>query len=87
MPSVKTTARPGGSETIWRGLGLVQVHGGTDGGAVVSGGQSVDDLERGVLDDVRSDLRGDLFGDDDAFAIGTDLGEERGEEFDGVGRG
>ena len=39
----------------------------------------MDDLDRGVLDDVGDELGGDLLGDDQALAVGADLGQQPGE--------
>ena len=61
-----------------------QVGGCADRVAIIGGGQPMHDLDSGVLDDVGDQLAGDLFGDDQAFAVRADLGQQGGEEFDGV---
>jgi HEPN/Toprim N-terminal domain 1 len=53
--------------------------GGADGLQVIGSGQPVDDLDSGVLDDVGNELGRDLLGDDHAFALSADLGQQRGE--------
>jgi hypothetical protein len=47
--------------------------------AVIGRGQPVHDLDGGVLDDVGDELGGDLLGDDQALAVGADLGQQPGE--------
>ena len=69
------------------GLGVVEVHRGTDQVPVVGGREPVHHLERGVLDHVADQLRGDLLGDHQPLAVGADLGQHRREQLDRVGAG
>ena len=66
------------------GLVLGEVHRGADRLAVVGGGEPVHDLDGGVLDHVGDELGGDLLGDDQALAVGADLGQQPGEHLDRV---
>ena len=67
-------------------LRLGHVHRRAHGLAVVRRGQPVGDLHRRVLDDVGDEAIRDLLGDDEALAVGADLGQQPGEHLHRVRR-
>ena len=87
MPSAKTAASPGGSDTTWRDWSSSRFIVAPTSCRSSPAGSRCSDLERGVLDHVGDQLGRDLLGDHDALAVGADLGEQAGEQLDRVRAG